>query len=369
MAIGSRSIVTQLGGIVCFNSRSPNGILHWVLVTQQGTRVVGDKYSVAVVGARPQRQGTGAYVAREFANCGCEVRAIVGTTPATIAAARQALRQRYGIACKGYLSLQALLEAEAVDAVAICSPAEAHLRDLEVAVEAGCHVFCEKPMWWSPELAARADARAEIRRRTTELVDRCAQQGRFLALNTQWPFTLEAFHQLHAQAYGKHRPVQSFAMSLSPVSSGSQMVVDAGPHLLSMLQALAGAGALHDIRAKFQQLPGLGERAGLSITCVYKHGQGDTHVEFKLTRCLELPRPAGYSINGMSVERHVELPNYMISFVNKGKRIPVRDPLTVCVEDFVRSLRTGRQPDRTSMVDGMTQLHELVVATQRRERS
>jgi hypothetical protein len=151
---------------------------------------LGSKYNVAVVGARRKRQGTGKYVAREFANGRCNACAIVGTTPDTVATARHNLQERYGIRREGYLSLSTLLANTPVDIVAICSPAEVHLHHLEVAVEAGCHVFCEKPMWWSTELAIDSGTRAEIRQRAAALVDRYTQKGRFLALNTQWSFTL-----------------------------------------------------------------------------------------------------------------------------------------------------------------------------------
>ncbi|MFQ6022008.1 MAG: Gfo/Idh/MocA family protein [Acidiferrobacterales bacterium] len=324
-------------------------------------------YRVAVIGARRQRQGTGEYIAREFARLGCQICAIVGTTEATLVAAQRALYEHYGIECTGFLSLEALLANELVDIIAICSPTHTHLPQLQLAVAAGCHVFCEKPLWWTAELAQAPNAAAEIGQRAGELVDRCRAQGRYLALNTQWPFTLEAFRQLHPRAYGEGRPIEHFAMWLSPARSGAAMVVDAGPHLVSMLQALLGPGSLHKIQAQFQDLPELGERAGLSLTCVYKYMHGQTNVEFRLTRCPELPRPAGYSVNGFGAERQVELPNYVISFVNNGKRIPVRDPLAVCVEDFVGSVQAGRHPDRTHVVDAMTQLHQLVVAAERKD--
>jgi predicted dehydrogenase len=281
--------------------------------------------------------------------------------------ARCDLKQRYGIECDGYLSLPTLLAAQTIDVVAICSPAEAHLSDLEVALEAGCHVFCEKPMWWSSDAATDSEAGIEIHRRVTSLVDRCIQKGLFLALNTQWPFTLSAFRQLHPGAYGEDRPVRSFSMWLSPVSRGVPMVVDAAPHLLSMLQALLGVGRLQDIDTEFQDLPGLGERAQGLITLNYIHDEGQTHVTFKLRHCPEVPRPAGYGINDACVERHIEPSNYMISFENEGRRVPVRDPLAVCVEHFVDAVQTRRQLDRTSLVDGMTQLHELVAAAMSRE--
>lgn len=325
-------------------------------------------FQIAIVGARRKRQGTGEYVAREFANRGCNVRAIVGTTPDTLALARRDLKQRYGIDCHGYLSLPALLAAQKIDIVAICSPAEAHLRDLEVAIEAGCHIFCEKPMWWSSEITSDSQARAKIRQRAAALVDRCIEKRRFLALNTQWPFTLPAFRELHPSVYGEDRPVRSFSMWLSPVSRGLPMIVDSAPHLLSMLQALLGFGRLQNIDIQYQDLPEVGAQAQARLTFDYLHDQGQTAVTFKLRRCPGLPRPAGYCINGASVERHIEPLDYMISFENESRRVPVRDPLAVCVEHFVDALQTRCQPDRTSLVDGMTQLHELFTAASSRER-
>jgi predicted dehydrogenase len=81
------------------------------------------RHRVGVIGARRKRQGTGEYVAREFARCGCDVRAVVGTSEPTIELARTALRQRYGIDCAGFASLAAMLQTEPVDIVAVCSPA------------------------------------------------------------------------------------------------------------------------------------------------------------------------------------------------------------------------------------------------------
>ncbi len=43
-------------------------------------------------------------------------------------------------------SIEALLAAEYIDAVVICSPDEFHLEQMEMALRAGKHVFCEKPL-------------------------------------------------------------------------------------------------------------------------------------------------------------------------------------------------------------------------------
>lgn len=316
---------------------------------------------VAVIGARRRREGTGEYIAREFARLGCEVRAIVGASDATIEETRHNLRERYGIRCVGYRSLAALLDEESVDAVAICSPPEVHLPQLESAVEAGCHVFCEKPLWWPPCPAQAGDAQAGTRAIAERLVDDAKARGRYLAVNTQWPYTLDSYRQLHPKAYGGGRPVERFRMELAPTSRGARMVVDSGSHLLSMLYALAGPGELDDIQANFESLE------KLSLIFGYRHARGEIAAELRLERWPAPPRPAGYSINGRGVERRVELPAYLLSLVANDNRIPIRDPLAASVEDFVRRASAGEKPDRNAIVAGMTQLQALVTVAESME--
>lgn len=326
------------------------------------------RHRVAVIGARRKRQGTGEYIAREFARCGCEVRAIVGTSASTVEIARTALRERYGIDCAGFTSLAALLRSEPVDIVAVCSPADAHLAQLELAAKAGCHVFSEKPLWWSDQLGLCENADAEVRKPTQRLLEQFLRHGRYLALNTQWPFTLDAFRQLHPQAGAGEGAIEHFSMWLSPTSQGADMLVDSAPHLISMLQALAGPGTLEQVQMRYHEILDLGKRSALELSCIYAHQRGATRVLFKLARCPQLPRPAGYSVNGFGVERHVELPGYLLSFVSNGNTIPVRDPLAAAVEDFVQAVDSGRAPDATSVVEGMVQLQQLVAIACKEER-
>ncbi len=319
-----------------------------------------DAYRVAVVGARRRRQGTGEYIAREFVRQGCVVSAIVGTTPATLDAARAALRERYGIEARGFLSLDELLARETVDIVAVCSPPAVHLAQLECAAAAGTHVLCEKPLWWSAELTRSPQAGALVRERAERVVDRFLAADCHLALNAQWPYTLESFRQLHPDADVSR--LQHFRMWLSPMSRGREMLVDSGSHLLSMLWALAGPGRPSAIRVSDEPRDRDGQPSGLLLQCGYEHARGTAVVEFVLKHCPDPPRPAGYSINGLGAERHVELPGYLISFSYKDRRVDVPDPLAASVRDFVRAVRARRRPDREQLVEGMTQLHALVAA-------
>ena len=337
------------------------GLLHLHAEELSNTRVSSNEYRVAVVGARRKRQGTGEYVAREFVRCGCKVPAIVGTSTSTIELARAALRERYDIECNGYTSLAALLDAESIDVVAVCSPPHAHLSQLELAAQVGCHVFSEKPLWWSDKLASAAD---EMRERTEQLLRSFLKHHRYLALNTQWPFTLDAFRRLHPQALSAGQQPRRFSMWLSPTSGGRQMLVDSAPHLLSMLYALAGPGEIGQIRGEYRDLPEYGARSAMQLSFIYRHAQGVIEAELSLSRCVQPPRPAGYSVNGFGAHRHIELPGYLLSFSANGESVPVPDPLAAAVADFVRSLEGGRVPDRTHIVDGMMQLQQLVAATE-----
>jgi predicted dehydrogenase len=307
----------------------------------------------AVVGARRARQGTGAFIARELKRQGVEVAAIVGTSEASAERARAELAAAYGIDCRAFTSLEQLLDAEPVELVAVCSPTIAHEPQVALALERGCHLLAEKPLWWEEGLEARPD---QVRARVEELCDLAAVKGCHVALNTQWPFTLEGFRALHPGALDG--PLRSFTMRLSPISTGAAAIVDSGSHLLSMLHALAGPGRLEGIQVTVEDA----ERSDQRIEARYEHASGSAKVELRLKRALEPPRPAGYGINGKSVDRRVELPAYQLSFHADGRSVLLKDPLALSVEQVVRDVRAGNPWDREAVVAGMVQLQQLVAA-------
>jgi len=79
---------------------------------------------------------------------------------------REALAARYGIAAT-YADYRALLDTGAIDAVVICSPAGTHAEVALAALEAGLHVFVEKPMCIT---LADADAIVAARDRSGKVV-------------------------------------------------------------------------------------------------------------------------------------------------------------------------------------------------------
>lgn len=314
---------------------------------------------VAVVGARRVRQGTGEYVARAFASQGCSVVAIVGTTDATTRAAERELLERHGIRARGFLSLEALLRDEPVQVVAVCSPPERHLEAVRPALEAGCHVFCEKPFWWDDALPDAPEGQLEVA--LDGLLDLADRKGAHVAMNAQWPFTLEGYRQLWPGVLDG--PVRTFEMTLSPFSTGLQMVVDSASHVISMLQALAGPGRVRDVAPSWT-----GERR-LDLRFGWEGSRGRVEATLRLVHCPEPPRPAGYAIDGKAVERRITLPSYRLSFAAAGRNVPIRDPLEASVESFVRSVRSAARADRAVLTGGMIELRRLVVASRAQEMS
>ena len=317
-------------------------------------------YKIAVVGARRRRQGTGAFIAACFAQLGHEVCAIVGTGDDSIAAAQADLQSKHGIQAKGYTDIATLFNEQDIDVLVIASPDTTHLEYLHAALRAGCHVFCEKPLWWPDD--DRCPAPEDAERTATDLVKRFNEKKRVLFVNLQWPHTLSSFQALYPDLSLAAGDIARFAMHLSPESTGTRMVIDAAPHPLSMLHQLVGDGDILNATARYDGAT----RDALTLSFDYHHPQGGTAVTLTFKRDLQQPKPAGYAINGKSVERRVRMPDYLLSLASSDQNIPIKDPLMQSIEafmDVVQSKGQSKAPNRAyTIVAGMKQLCQLVKA-------
>ncbi len=285
----------------------------------------GCRVRALVVGARRARQGTGPFLAAALLEAGADVCAIVGTSDASVDAAKAELSQRLHIDCNGYTDLPAALATEQPTAVALCSPWRFHEAQLEHVAAAGCHCLVEKPLAWPADMAT-----------VDTLIGHFEASGRVLQMVTQWPLTLPAFHQLHATpAEG----VNTFAMGLSPISIGADMITDAAPHFISMLQALLGPGSFTRVEVDI----GDGPRPDhLTLDCTYGHATGNCHSTLSLVTCPEPPRPAWYEINGRRADREIALPDYQQFLVANARRVALPDPLEGVARGFIAAIGTGR---------------------------
>lgn len=323
--------------------------------TPEDALAAEDVLRVAVVGARRVRNGTGTWVARGLARAGCEVVAVVGTSDATAAQAAAELHARDGLRAAPYADTRAMLASEAPDVVAVCSPTPAHERDLELVLAHGAHCLCEKPLVWPADVERVPDASLEARARA--LAEGFAARGRLLALNTQWPWTLPAFAALHPSV--DVHAARRFAMWMCPALPGPGMVPDSLPHVLSMLRALRGPGAIAGPRARWRS----SARDALELRFTYAPEGPPVEVDVVLEVQAAQPRPAGYAIDGQRVDRRVDLPAYRMSLADGTRRAPLPDPLDARLRDFVRDVRRGAPTGVDALVQDTAHLRTLARAT------
>lgn len=314
--------------------------------------------TVAIVGPGRSKQGTGPFIARTFKQLGCDVQAVVSSTLESANKAVMDLKKEYAINCNAYENLETLLQNHSVDIVAISSPVESHHQHLNTAIHAGCHVFCEKPLWWSnSEIITESDVQA-ITNDTTELVHLCCSNKVLLQLNTQWPYTLPTYYKLYPQLKNQ-QTIESFSMWLAPQSQGSTMIIDAVPHLFSMLYCLVGNGRINNIDSNYHAAQ---QNQDLQIEFDYLHALGDTRVAITLASSDSFPKAAAYAINGLRADRHVELPNYLISLQSAKDQLPVEDPLVCSIKNFISTIYSKASSDEVALIDGMTHLAQIYQA-------
>ena len=278
---------------------------------------------IGLIGARRVRQGLGPFVARWLQDAGAVLPAFLGTSSSSIAEATEELARLAGVTAKGYTNLDELLHQNQLDALAILSPAETHERYLEAALKRGLHVLCEKPLVWGEQ-----DAGA----RASTIALAFQERGLLLHENCQWPHVLPAFEELHG-AVGELR---SFSMRLTPASRGAQMLGDALPHPLSLLQALdpCEAATLEAIRLS-TSAPDAEE---VVLEADYTTRRTRVPIRVELIRGEALPREAGITINGHVARRRVRMDDYTL-FLGDGEReVPLKDPLGSLLGDFLVDL-------------------------------
>jgi predicted dehydrogenase len=280
---------------------------------------------VGLVGARRRRQGLGPYVARDLAAAGADVPCFLVHRRESLEEAHEVLREVAGIEAQGHLDVERMLEACPLDALAILSPAETHARYLEVAARAGLHVLCEKPFVWGVPDPAGVGA---------ELLARFEAQGLQVWENCQWPWTLPGFEALHPGALD--RPPRRFEMELEPMTRGLQSLADALPHALSLLQSLVpgDAARLEDVR--FSTRDPAAE--SLTIRFRYRTVSCSCDATVHLRQRETPPRHAAYALDGRRARRLVSPSDYRLSFADADRSVPIADPLTALVADFVAAL-------------------------------
>ena len=305
---------------------------------------------IAIVGPGRSKQGTGPYIAKIFSQFGAHIVGVVSSSMESAEQSVDALKNEFGIQTKAFNHIEELFSEFKTDIVAISSPFNTHLEYLKACIKNSCHVFCEKPLWWPSQNYIDVN---NVTKDTISLVNSFKHKKLYLQLNTQWPFTLPTYYQLHPQTHGS---INEFTMWLWPQSKDKNRILDAVPHLLSMLYVLVGAGQIQNI---FSNNESNNLVTSLKIEFDYLHARGDTKVCIHLDSTDSFPKPAAYAINGKRVDRCVELPRYLISLQTSEKQLPLVDPLASSIKNFIGSIHSKTALDEVALIDGMTHLAQI----------
>jgi predicted dehydrogenase/acetyltransferase-like isoleucine patch superfamily enzyme len=165
----------------------------------------------------------GKNLVRNFAALGV-LEALVDADEATVAT----LRQQFGGRC---LSFDEALADLAIDAVAIAAPAAAHYRLAKEALQAGKHVFVEKPLALN---VGEAEELCEL----AERLDRRLMVGHLLQYH---PAFLELRRAVREGKLGRLQYVSSNRLSLGKIRREEDILWSFAPHDISMILSLVGS--------------------------------------------------------------------------------------------------------------------------------
>ena len=286
---------------------------------------------VGLIGARRVRQGLGPFIARDLLAAGAEVPVVLGRTESSSAEAASGIEELTGCRPDSTWDREAFFEHN-LDAVCVLTPAGTHLEYVEAALERGVHVLCEKPVFWHPDAGDWGE-------RARGLEDRFEAAGLVLAVNTQWPWTLGAFQELHPSA-DLNNAIR-LEMGLAPASTGTQMIGDALPHPLSLAQALRpGLSSVRDV--SFERLGTKSLR--LQATIFDERDELAFELDVHLNGdAQEMPRAAWYAIDGSRADRCVRSSDYSMFLRNGARLVDLADPLRLRMGAFLEAVVRARQ--------------------------
>jgi len=285
------------------------------------------RLSVSIIGAGRTRNGIGEYVGKYFRQHGAIVTSVLGTSERTSLHASLGLR-KYGIEARPYTDFDRMVETEKPDAAVIASPSPTHYEYLIKCLTSGLHIFCEKPFIW--------DGQRDVRGRIQDIFEKARQKKLTIAMNCQWPFSIEAYEAISGKVIIQNS--NTFVMAMAPPFPGREMIPESVPHALSLLYALLGVGEIEDLSFESD-----GKR-WMGITFSYLFDTRSCEVLIRLTSRETPPRDFSFGLNEKIVSRSLGLENYEIYFDHEGKKMRIADPLELSVKDFLGAVEGETEP-------------------------
>jgi hypothetical protein len=281
---------------------------------------------VALVGARRTRNGIGHFIGNYFHRNGSQVVSLLGTSAETAASASSTLDE-FGIKALPFTDFEEMIADQCPDAVAIASPSATHCGYLFKSLEAGMHVFCEKPFI--------VDESGGVNKVLHDIFQLAGDKNLTVAMNSQWPFSFPYYEELCGTIESPE--IERFYLRSSPPFTGKEMILESVPHALSLLYCKCGPGTIKNIAVTSGQ-------EQMEIRFAYQAENSLCNSYLNLTQQLFPPRNFSFGFNERMVTRSLDLENYDIYFKHMQRTIKIPDPLNLSVQNFITAVRDNREP-------------------------
>ncbi len=301
--------------------------------------------TVAVIGARRVRQGTGPFLALQAASAGAQVVGVLGTRAASVREAVEFLAER-GLRPAAYTDREEMLEELQPDVVIIASPLGTHRAWLSAALGQRAHVYCEKPLVTAPPHVSE------------KLIRSFSARNLVLAENVQWPEVLPAFHALHPDV--DLSEVTRFRMLMAPPMRGLARWGEVLSHPLSLIQAaVPGPAEIEDIRFTEAAPDALDSR----LDFTYRTLDRVLECEVMLEDLDVYPRPAEFAFDDALCRRQVREESYTMEFVDGMEGcVPqsVGDPMENCLHAFLRRVLEAVDANKAPLDEALVRRQNLL---------
>jgi hypothetical protein len=268
---------------------------------------------------------------------------LLGTSSETANLASTTLEE-FGIKAIPYTNFDGMIADQCPNAVVIASPSNTHCEYLFKSLEAGMHVFCEKPFIVGESY--------DMNKVLHDIFRLASDQNLTVAMNSQWPFSLPYYEELCGAL--DVPAIKRFYMQSSPPFAGREMILESVPHALSLLYCTCGPGIIKNISIESGQ-------EQMAMRFGYQAESGLCNSYLNLTQQLFPPRHFSFGFNDMIVNRTLDLENYEIYFNHSKRRVKVVDPLNLSVQDFISAVRDKREPliGKTHIINNTLLLNQI----------
>jgi hypothetical protein len=281
-------------------------------------------FSIGIVGPSKTKDGIGEFVIKYFHLNQAKVCGIVSSNYINAVKSSKHLERKLGIVAKPYKNIVALLENEKPRAIAICSPAVYHKKDLLVCAECGIHVFCEKPLIWDNE---------ELLPTVRKIAENFCTQNLLLYQNTQWFYSWFNFEKLFGEETllnAKKIVIELAVSNFDPFF----ILRESAPHANSILLAISGSDIYEDFSIETDY-----ESEVLKVSFKTKNKNSSSLVvTYVFTKCEQQPRGMAISVDGLKIERVIDMNGYKIYLLFRNKMTLIDDPLNTSIKLFIKKI-------------------------------